>query len=809
MAGLPKPPNANSRGRRAAARASFLRGTGARMAEFVRRPWVRKAALAAAVPAVLLSFVVGYYYVVFARDIDARLRGARQRVVPRVFARPLELRRGQAMTERQLVDRLNDLGYAERPDPAHPGEFALGDGSIAIQPRSKELKGQLVRVIFRAPPRRGAPPRRQPQRPPDRILELRAGAKATERLTLETPLLTSLISGEREKRRPVALSVIPARVVEAVLSIEDRRYYYHPGVDPIRLAGAMVDKVMGRSSRVSATSTITQQLVRNVILPQFDGWTLQTARERNYSRKALEQFLAVVLETRASKNEILEIYLNDMPLGQRGSFAIVGLPEAARLFFGKDIANVTLAEAATMAGVLQAPAALSPFANAARCRERRNVVLQAMADAGYVEQAVADAAAQEPLAVVQRALEAEAPYFVDYTARTLDEDYPGLTTTTNESVDVFTTLDLHLQRVAQDAVRNGLTKVDGLLSRRRRKTLAEAALLSIDPRTGEILAMVGGRSYNQSQYNRATLSRRQPGSVFKPFVYLTAFEEAAANGYADMTPAALVDDTPTTWEFDNQVWSPENYEDKYDGLITLRRALAHSRNIAAVKVAERAGYDHIVNLWKKIGMGTPPQAVPSIALGVFEATPFEIARAYTIFPNLGEVRPLRHVLRIESGGRDVTRQSKAGGTEIARPETTFLVTNMMRSVINEGTGAGVRSAGFTLDAAGKTGTTNDLRDAWFVGFTPTLLTVVWVGFDENQPLGLSGSQAALPIWVEFMNRALAGTPSIPFDAPEGVNFVDIDPDTGKLAVPGCPRVFREAFLAGTEPLVACELHRMQ
>jgi penicillin-binding protein 1B len=785
-----------------------LRASTAAIGRLWDRKWIRVAIYGVGILAVLLSFVAGYYYITFARDIDARLHGARQRVVPRVFARPLELRRGQSLTDRQLVDRLNDLGYTQRPQPSKPGEFTIGDGFVSIAPRSKDLDGQHVRVVFRPPttPRRGTrkPP---PPRVADRVLELRLGDKATDRLRLETPLLTSLISGEREKRRPVALAAIPPRVVEAVLAIEDRRYYYHPGVDPIRLTGALMDKVVGSSNRVSATSTITQQLVRNVILPQFEGWSLKQARDRNYSRKALEQFLAMVLETRASKDEILEMYLNDMPLGQRGSFAIVGFPEAARLFFGKDISNVTVAEAATMAGVLQAPATLSPFTNPTRCRERRNVVLQAMVDAGYIEQVVADLASKEPLVVVQRALEAEAPYFVDYVSRMLDEEYPGLTTTTSQAVDVYTTLDLHLQRVAQDAVRNGLTKVDQLLSRRRRKGLAEAALISLDPRNGEILAMVGGRSYNQSQYNRAVVSRRQPGSVFKPFVYLTAFEEAAVNGYGDLTPASLVEDAPTTWEFEDQVWSPENYEDEYDGLITFRRALAHSRNVATVKVAERAGYDHIVDLWKKLEIGTPPKPYPSIALGVFEASPFEIATAYTIFPNFGTVRPLRHILEISSGGKDVTAKPKAALKDITRPDTTFLVTNMLRSVINEGTGAGVRGAGFALDAAGKTGTTNDLRDAWFVGFTPTLLTVVWVGFDGNQPVGLSGSQAALPIWAEFMNRALAGTPSVPFEAPDGITFVEIDPDTGKVAVPGCPRVIREAFVAGTEPLQACELHR--
>jgi penicillin-binding protein 1B len=772
-----------------------------------QKKWVRVTSAALAVPLVLACFTLGYYYVSFARLIDDRLHGARQRVLPRVFARPLELRRGQALTIAQLVDRLNDLGYAERPRAEKTGEFAIADGSVFIVPRDPALRNKVVRAYFQLPRPPGRTARRPPPRPADRVQRLDVAAKSTDSIALETPLLTSLISGEREKRRPVALSVIPERVVQAVLAIEDRRYFDHPGVDPIAMLRAVLTNLRGSSRYLSGASTITQQVVRNVFLPQFQGWTLRTAREQTWRRKILEQFVALVLNTRASKDEILEMYLNDMPLGQRGSFAIVGVAEASRLFFGKDVSNVTLPEAATIAGVLQSPSALSPFNNPNRALERRNVVLQAMADASFIEQEEADRAMKAPLAVVQRALEAEAPYFVDYVTRTLDDEYPGLTTTTTKPVDVFTTLDLHLQRVAQDAVRNGLTKVDDLLARRRRKARAEAVLISVDPRTGEILAMVGGRSYNQSQFNRAIAARRQPGSVFKPFVYLAAFETAAEKGNTGFSPAAVVDDSPTTWEFDDQVWTPQNYEEEYDGIITLRRALALSRNVAAIKVAEQAGYDQVADFWGKLRLGTPPKAYPSIALGVFEATPYEIATAYTIFPNQGIVRPLQHIMKIESGAKDVTKKPKTAPRAIARPDTTFLVTNMLRSVLNEGTGAGARGAGFTLDAAGKTGTTNDLRDAWFVGFTPELLTVVWVGFDENQPLGLSGSQAALPIWTEYMSRALAGRSSVAFEVPEGISFVDIDAQTGKLATPSCPRVIREAFLVGTEPLQACEEHR--
>jgi penicillin-binding protein 1B len=302
-------------------------------------------------------------------------------------------------------------------------------------------------------------------------------------------------------------------------------------------------------------------------------------------------------------------------------------------------------------------------------------------------------------------------------------------------------------------------------------------------------------------------SRRQPGSVFKPFVYLTAFEQAVATGRIDVTAASITMDEPETFEFDDQVWTPENFEKTYDGPITFRHALAHSRNLATIHVAQTAGYDNVAKLWKKLGVGNPPKAYPSIALGVFEATPFEIATAYTIFPNLGTVRPLRPFLKITRGGQDVTKPLADAPRPIARRDTTFLVTNMMRSVLNEGTGAAARANGFTLDAAGKTGTTNDLRDAWFAGFTPELLTVVWVGFDDNQPVGLSGAQAALPIWTEFMKRALTGHTSVGFDVPENIEFADIDADTGKLATPACPKVISEAFIDGTQPTELCELHK--
>ncbi|HET9834572.1 MAG TPA: transglycosylase domain-containing protein [Vicinamibacterales bacterium] len=780
------------------------KGVRIRIAGLWRKRWVRVTTMAVLVLAALTWGVLGYYYVSFSRLIDRSLHGERDKVFPQVFARPLDIYRGQSLTHQQLIDRLNDLGYAQRPRLERPGEFAVNPGTVSIVARTPELRGQVVQVSFQrladpnAPVKRGAPVRLS-----DHVTRLQLGPRPTERLTLDAPVLSAIVAGEREKRRPVALSAIQPSLVEAVLAIEDRRYYEHPGVDPIGVLGAITSYATGRRSYLAGGSTITQQLVRNVFLPTFEDISLQEARRRSMKRKALEAFVSIILTSRASKDDILEMYLNNVPLGQRGSFAIFGVAEASRLFFGKDVSNVSLTEAATIAGVIQQPSALSPFTNPQRCRERRNVVLFAMADAGYINKAVAERASQEPLVVVQRALEAEAPYFVDYVNQTLDNDYPGLTTTTSKAVDVYTTLDLHLQRLAQDAVRKGLTSVDSMLAKRKRGK-AEAALIALDPRTGEILSFVSGRSYNQSQYNRAIISRRQPGSVFKPFVYLTAFEQAIAQGRDDVTPSTITLDEQETFEFDEQVWTPENYEKEYLGPVTYRYALAHSLNLGTIHVAQSAGYQNVAALWKKLGVGNPPKPYPSIALGVFEATPYEIATAYTLFPNGGAIRPLRNLLRVMSGGSDVTKKPKSGMRTIARPDTTFLVTDMMRAVLNEGTAAPARSLGFTLDAAGKTGTTNDKRDAWFVGFTPELLTVVWVGLDDNEPLGLTGAQAALPIWTDYMIHALAGRDSVEFPAPEGITFVDVDRATGKLPTPACPMTVRSAFIEGTVPTLTCE-----
>ena len=770
-----------------------------------RRRWLVYLLSAAGSLAILFGAAFFYFYFSYAEQIEQRLHGEREQTLPRVYGRAVELRRGQLLSAEDLVSRLNDMGYAQRPQIDGGGQFTVNRNQVTIAPREGPLADRSVRIVFPRPAAVKAGAAAPPSPRGIQQIEVR-GRGTVQSVSLDPPLLTALTSGAREKRRHVPLSAIPLRMRHAVLATEDQRFYSHSGINPARLVAAAYRNVTNSGAQIGA-STITQQLARMFFLADEFNAELQTGeRGRTWGsrwRKARELLMALALERRASKDEILEMYLNDVYLGQRGSFAIHGVAEASRIFFGKDVSNIGNAESATIAATIAYPGL--PFNSATRATERRNVVLNAMASENYISAADATRAAQEPLQIVPRAVDNEAPYFVDMVVQQIESAYPGLMLQ-SDAVSVYTTLDLNLQRAALDAIRQGLGRVDELLASKKRKLpeRPQAALIAVDPRTGDILAMVGGRSYNTSQYNRVTTARRQPGSVFKPFVYLAAFEKAAEEGRNDLTPASLTRDEPATFEFDDQIWEPKNYDD-YDGEVTWRRALAMSRNIGTIRVGERIGFDTVAKLWRRVGVGTPPRAFPSITLGVFELTPLEVAQAYTVFTNGGKVRLLRGLNYIQAGRREL-RPAPAKETAVARPDTTFLVTNMLRSVISEGTGAAARAMGFTPDAAGKSGTTNDQRDAWFVGFTPDLLTVVWVGFDDNTPIGLTGSQVALPIWTEFMKTAAAGHGGAQFEPPEGITFVEIDRDTGKLATPNCPRTFSESFASGTEPLELCPLH---
>lgn len=738
-------------------------------------------------PIVIGTSTLIYYYLRFSTLVERRLQGERWRVPSRVYAQPMTVHTGQPLDAEELLRTLNNLKYDQRSEPPRsPGEFQLEADAVTLVPRETPSgEPEALRVVFA----KGL------------VKEIVGVASKRKHasLTLEPELITYLFDDSREKRRLVRYEELPDQLIKAVLAIEDRRFFSHPGLDPVRILGAALRNLRAESF-IQGGSTITQQLVKNFFLTP----------ERTLRRKVQEALLALVLERRAGKKDILELYLNEIYLGQSGSFSINGVGEAARLYFNKDVRNLSLAEAALLAGMIQSPNRYHPGRHAKRARERRDQVLQAMAEAGFVDPALAEAAKTQPLRVERSSLDsAAAPYFVDLVRAQLAQRYDPNDLTT-QNLRVQTTLDLHLQALATRALESGLQKLEETYKKRKRSGPIQGSLIALEPRTGRVLALVGGRSYGQSQYNRVTGARRQPGSTFKPFVYLAAFEATYDDpALPPLTPATVVDDAPTVFFFEDKEYIPQNYEDDYRGAVTLRRALALSLNVATVKVAEMVGYDTVADLWsKKMAMPAPIEPYPAIALGSFEATPLEMATAYTVLATGGlKVDPVTVLGVDDEQGRTLEQHAPAPARRVVRPESAFLVVNMMRSVLNSGTAAAARAWGFRPDAAGKTGTTNDLRDAWFAGFTPDLLCVVWVGMDDNTPLNLSGAKAALPIWVEFMKGALAGVKTRSFPVPsENIVFLDIDNETGLLAGPRCPKVISEAFVPGTEPQEYCHLH---
>jgi len=746
---------------------------------------------------VFLPIVIGaslliFQYIRFSVMVEQRLRGEKGSIPSRVYARPLVLRPGLVLDALTLANTLNGLRYVERSEEiAEAGQFRRAADGVAVFPRPVPDGPDEPLLVAFATDKTGV----------TRIREIRGKdpRKRYASVTLEPELVTYLFTDEREKRRRIAFEDMPDLLVKAVLAIEDRRFFSHPGLDPIRLVGAAIRNARTDSAIPQGGSTITQQLCKNFFLTP----------ERSYRRKAQEALLAFVLERRATKQEILELYLNEIYLGQSGSFSINGMGEAARTYFHKDVANLTLPECALLAGMIQSPNPYNPFRHEKRATERRNEVLRAMREAGFIDESQAKEALAAPLLVERTKVDtSDAPYFVDLVRRQLAQRYDPKDLTT-QNLQIHTSLDLHLQSLAQAALERGLDRVQEMI-RKRTTEQVQGCLIAIEPASGKVVALVGGRSYGASQYNRVMQARRQPGSTFKPFVYLAAFEA----GFDDpslppITPATVVEDEPSVFFYEDKEYIPTNYEDEYHGMVTLRRALAMSMNVATVKVAEMVGYDRVADIWsKKLGIGAPIRPYPALALGSFEATPYEMATAYNVLANGGlKVEPVT-ITRVSDDKDRVLEQHHAPVPErVVHEESAFLVTDMLRSVMNEGTAASARAMDFRPDAAGKTGTTNDYRDAWFCGFTPELLAVVWVGFDDNTPVGLSGTKAALPIWVDFMKAATSGLKSTPLPpAPEGIVYATIDKETGLLAGPRCPERRDEAFVAGTEPREICGVH---
>ena len=611
---------------------------------------------------------------------------------------------------------------------------------------------------------------------------------------LEPEVLTSADDRPGEDNRPARLADIPLVLINAVLAAEDHRFFDHGGVDLRGLLRAAWTNL--RAGRVmQGGSTITQQLIKNRLV----------GSRRTFLRKANEAWLATLVEWRYPKPQILEAYLNEIYLGQRGGRAIRGVGAAARAYFRKEVHQLTPAEAALIAGMIRAPNNYSPAANPERARARRDVVLARMRELGSLSPADHQAARAEPVRVPPAMVTGQpAPYFTDHVRAELEQRFGDR----GEPVRVYTSLDLALQRFAESAIVRGLDRLETRVPRLRRDDPArrlQAALVALDPVTGEIRALVGGRDYTQSQFNRATQARRQPGSAFKPIVYLAALRQRGDERPA-LTAGSLVDDVPIAITVNNETWSPRNYQDRYEGRVTVRRALEQSLNAATVRVADVVGLPAVIDTARALGFEATLAPVPAMALGAFEATPLELARAYMPLANGGR-RPVGafavRALRDRDG--DTVTADTDEATPVISPAEAYLLTSLLIGVVQSGTGAPARGLAGPDALAGKTGTTNDGRDAWFVGYTPRLVVAVWVGYDGGDAHGLSGSEAALPIWIDFMREVVSTYPQPPFTVPPGISFASVDVTTGGLANAACPVTARETFLAGTEP-APCQEH---
>jgi penicillin-binding protein 1B len=757
--------------------------------------WTSRVGLAVLGSALLLlvvaTSVFAYYYIQFGKLINQRLTGQVYQNTSRVFSGPGHIYTGETMRSGDLATYLLRAGYQEGEVEGAPGEFQVKGSTIDIRPSRDSYfqGGNALRVSFSG----GTI---------SRILQL---SDSTPRVAadIEPELITNLFDSSREKRRVVRFDDLPKDMVNAVLAAEDKRFFEHGGLDIVRVFGAALADLR-RGQKAQGASTIDMQVARSFFFTTKREWT----------RKVKEILMAVEINQRYSKQQIFELYANEVYLGNRGSFAIRGFGEAAEAYFGKDVRELNLGEEAFIAGIIRAPNRYSSAErHLDRAEESRDRVLAQMVEDSYVTQEQADAAKKLKLKFVNGGVNTgAAPYFVDMVKDHLLEKFSE-TDLETQSYRIYTTLDPELQRAAADAIQIAVQGVDKRLAKRyalwKKKgepvPQVQVALVAMDPQTGEIRALIGGRNYGESQLNHA-LARRQPGSVFKPFVYAAAFNDTVLGVQPVVTPVSTVDDVPTTFEFDGKEYTPDNYGEEFYGTVTVRDALIHSLNVATVKVAEMIGYQRVVDLTRQMGLGNNIQPTPAVALGAYEMTPIDIAAGYTAFATNGvraEPLFLRSVLAAD-GTVEETAQPRTH--PVLDPRVAYLTTSLMEDVINKGTGVTVRSMGFTPIAAGKTGTS---RDGWFAGFTSNLLCVVWVGFDDNRDLGLSGSESAAPIWGEFMKRAVA-LPQYKmtedFDPPPGVLQETIDPQSGQLATSSCPQTVQEYFVSGSEPTQMCELH---
>jgi len=756
-------------------------------ARFLLSPFGKITVLAVAMLATVGVGVFTFYYVKYARLIEEKLRDGPFANTSTIYAAPRQVNVGDGADAEELAAYLRRSGYTES-NTSRAGWYRVRPDAIEINPGpdAYDPEGAVLKIEG------------------GRVTEIISLADHTPRTQyqLEPELISNLFDSKREKRRIVHFNEIPRVLVSAVLSAEDKHFFEHNGFDPIGIVRAVWADYVRRSKRLEGASTLTQQLARTLWLGQERGW----------QRKLPETLITLHLEQKLNKQQIFEYYADDIYVGSQGSFRIHGFAEAAEVYFGKDLRQITLPEAALLAGLPQGPGVYDPFRHPDRATSRRNIVLRAMRENGYINEHEYQEAAASPLKVTREAVESsDAPYFVDLVTDNLQTKFPDLDLQGN-SYRVYTTLDMTLQRDAVDAVRKGIVETDQQWKARSKKygtdefPLAQVALVALDAETGAPLAIVGGRRYGDSQLDHV-LAKRQPGSSFKPIVYTAALSSALdPNARTVLTPATTVVDEPTTFWFDEKPYEPADFESKYSGTVTLRQALAHSMNIPAVKVAEMVGYDKVAQTARKMGLNLDIKPTPSIALGAYEVTPLEIARAYTVFPNGGDLLNASFIRSIRNRQGGTVFSSQPERTPAIDPRVAYLVEQMMEEVLRSGTGARVRASGFSLPAAGKTGTS---RDGWFAGFTSKVICVVWVGFDDNRDFKLEGARSALPIWLEFMRHAHQHRQYRDvhaFEPPDGIVTAEIDAETGELATPSCPKIRTEVFIAGTQPVQACHLH---
>lgn len=600
--------------------------------------------------------------------------------------------------------------------------------------------------------------------------------------------LAVLQGTSREAQSWVPLARIPRSVVDAVLAAEDRRFFHHGGIDFLAVLRAVATDLRHREVRQGA-STITQQLARSLFLTP----------ERTWWRKLREAAIALLLELRYPKERILEAYLNTVYLGQDGDVAVYGVGAAAQHFLRKDLAAVRLDEAALLAAAIRAPN--KTFSeDPARTRVARDAVLRRMAAQAKITEAALRAAMSQPIPRPGAAL-LRAPYFVDL-AR--DEIARRVALPSAGEIRIQTSLDLSLQRSAERAIRDGLQRIERRRPRLERRKL-QGALVALEPASGRVRALIGGRGYPDSPLNRAVRTARQPGSLFKPIVYLAAFEAGPTEASPGLTPASLVPDELTVIRAGGRRWTPHNFDRTFHGPVTVRRALEESMNVPAVRVAQEVGLEAVARTARALGIESPLDTVPSLALGTSEVTLLEITAAFATLANLGlRVPPTTLAEEQSPATRDLVAPPPPPELAVSA-ESSFLITHLLRGVMSQGTARASARWGLSDVAAGKTGTTSGLRDAWFVGYTPDLAVGVWVGMDDGSPLGLTGAQAALPIWAAVMQAAVRRAPPGPFTPPPGVVFASIDRETGRSASFWCGGgdVIEEAFRAGTEPQADC------